>query len=353
MSSSGEQTSSMKRLALLSGLLALVIAPVSAGGSRLASPRQTSIFYYPWYSTPAFDGKYAHWNQNGDVPPLDLATTYYPARGPYSSSDPRVVDAQMSDIASAGIQEVVSSWWGWGSPEDARLPLVMREAASHGLSVAVQIEPYAGRTATSVVADIAHLHALGISRFYIYQPFMIDDPSWSAVLASLRAVQVWAQTVDVERAHADGFAGIYTYDVLQYGPKTFGPLCARAHSLHLLCAPSVGPGFDALRATGDTRIRPRDDGATYDAMWKAAISAAADRVTITSYNEWHEGTQIEPARTRAPRTLAVSSRVTTSPVVASYATYDGAYGFHGRRADRAYLARTAYWTAAYRRGVLP
>ena len=30
-------------------------------------------------------------------------------------------------------------------------------------------------------------------------------------------------------------------------------------------------------------------------MWRAAIAARADRVTITSYNEWHEGTQIEPA----------------------------------------------------------
>ena len=33
-------------------------------------------------------------------------------------------------------------------------------------------------------------------------------------------------------------------------------------------------------------------------MWRAAIRAGADGVTITSYNEWHEGTQIEPARAR-------------------------------------------------------
>ena len=31
-------------------------------------------------------------------------------------------------------------------------------------------------------------------------------------------------------------------------------------------------------------------------MWRGAVRARADLVTITSYNEWHEGTQIEPAR---------------------------------------------------------
>ena len=43
-------------------------------------------------------------------------------------------------------------------------------------------------------------------------------------------------------------------------------------------------------------------------MWKAAIRAGADRVTITSYNEWHEGTQIEPAHDLAPATADERSR---------------------------------------------
>ena len=80
----------------------------------------------------------------------------------------------------------------------------------------------------------------------------------------------------------------------------------------------------------------RRAGKTYDGMWRAAIAADPDRVTITSYNEWHEGTQIEPAR-RHPGTI-----------LGEYANYEGAYGRTAEAAERAYLVRTAYWTKTYR-----
>ena len=343
----------MTRLALVLGLLCLLVpASVLARDRGHAPARDASIFYYPWYGTPKFDGSYVHWNQNGHIPPLDLATSYYPARGPYSSADPKVVAAQMRDIAGAGIKEVVSSWWGWGSIEDQRLPMIVRMATNQGLQVAVQIEPYDGRTAQSVAEDFTHLRQLGVKRFYVYHPFTIDETDWAPVLQAASGLQVLAQTANVSRAQAAHFAGIYTYDVATFGPSTFGSLCARAHKAGLICAPSVGPGYDALRANGDTRLRGRNGGETYDAMWKAAIQAGADRVTITSYNEWHEGTQIEAAMTPVSRHLSTAARPSTTPVTSPYLSYDGAYGLHGKAASTAYLARTAYWTSQYRAGAL-
>ena len=112
-------------------------------------------------------------------------------------------------------------------------------------------------------------------------------------------------------------------------------MCENARQVGLLCAPSVGPGFDARRATGDPRVRERNDGRWYDHMWQAAVRASPDLVTITSYNEWHEGTQIEPAR--ASNGL--------------YACYDGAWGLDGRRAQRAYIDRTTYWVGKLRGGL--
>ena len=65
----------------------------------------------------------------------------------------------------------------------------------------------------------------------------------------------------------------------------------------MIFVPSVGPGY------ADTRIRPwnskntasRREGGYYEAGWRAAISANPRLVSITSFNEWGEGTQVEPA----------------------------------------------------------
>ena len=98
--------------------------------------------------------------------------------------------------------------------------------------------------------------------------------------------------------------------------------------MHLACAPSVGPGYDGRRAGELAASRPRLNGLTYDRLWSCAVAAAPDVVTVTSYNEWGEGTQIEPAQARR-----------------GYASYDGAWGLSGAAAQTAYLTRTAYWAA--------
>lgn len=63
--------------------------------------------------------------------------------------------------------------------------------------------------------------------------------------------------------------------------------------------PSVGPGYD------DAQVRPWNNvnthergkmGNYYAFEWAAAIQAGVSMVSITSFNEWHEGTQIEPAK---------------------------------------------------------
>jgi hypothetical protein len=290
---------------------------------------QVGIFYYPWFATPGTDGRYAHWQQGGNAPPASLSSGFYPARGPYSSADALVVDAQMREIATAGVGTVISSWWGRGSLEDRRLPQVIEAARAHGLDVAAHLEPYGGRTVESTEADIRYLRALGISDFYVWASVSLPDADWAELNGRLEGVRTFANTNLPGKAAAGRFDGVYTYDVLLFGGTLFPRLCAQARRLGLLCAPSVGPGYDARRATGDTRVRSRRAGATYDSMWRGAVRARPDLVTITSYNEWHEGTQIEPARAGRP----------------GYESYQGAWGLSGRAAETAYLDRTARWVS--------
>lgn len=326
------------RRPLLLCLLLVLLAPASARAGGVTA------FYYPWYGTPGPDGAFQHWQQRDSVPPFSIASNFWPARGIYSSSSRAVLDAQMHEIRGAGIATIAVSWWGQGSPEDRRLPGVIRAAQAQRLNVAVHLEPYGGRTVESTAADIAYLHGLGVWTFYLYRPF--DEPAadWAPLNDALAptGVRVLAQTGLVGQAVTGHFAGLYTYDIVTYGGDTFSRICAQAHDAGLLCAPSVGPGYDARQASGDPRVKPRRRGATYDAMWQSAIAAGADAVTITSYNEWHEGTQIEPAATHL-----------------GYESYDGAWGINGALAPAAYLLRTASWTGLWadcrelRRGLGP
>jgi hypothetical protein len=291
-----------------------------------------AVFYYPWYATPSVDGTWQHWDQNGHSPPRDVYSRFYPVGGPYSSSDPAVLERQMTEIAGAGIDEVIVSWWGIGSKEDARLPQVLAAAARHHVEVALHIEPYDGRTAATVALDLVYAAALGIRDVYVYHPRDISAADWAAVRAqSPPGLRVFAGTQLVGFAAAARFDGFYTYDFLNFGADKFARLCAQARAAHILCAPSVGPGYDGLRAGESPGGRGRRHGETYDALWAAALAAAPDVVTITSFNEWGEGTQIEPAETRR-----------------GYPSYEGAWGMGGAAAQFAYLTRTAYWAARAR-----
>jgi glycoprotein endo-alpha-1,2-mannosidase len=333
------------RLLLSSLILALLVPATAQASVRVLLPTtappgvHVSAFYYPWYGTSARDGAYQHWAQRGHTPPNDIASAFYPLRGLYSSSDAVVIGQQMDEIRAAGIDEIAVSWWGQGSPEDIRLPEVAAAAQDHGITVAVHLEPYAGRTVASTVADLVYLRRYGIRTFYVYRPLDLPVADWAAAKADLHAdgSSLFAQTSLVGAAAAAGFDGIYTYDIVVYGGGKFARLCAQAHAVKLLCAPSVGPGYDARRGSGDPVVKQRRNGATYDSMWKMAIQAGADRVTITSYNEWHEGTQIEPAASSLKRRGAYR-----------YYSYEGAWGLHGLAAEDAYLTRTAYWADVFR-----
>jgi glycoprotein endo-alpha-1,2-mannosidase len=316
------------RIAAVTALVALVLVPAAGAARPIAA-----IFYYPWYGNPNMDGGYQMWTQNGHAAPHDLYSAFFPMRGAYSSSDPRLIARQMREIKRAGIDQIVISWWGWGSPTDRRLPSVMQAAQRFGLQVAVHIEPFEGRNAEAVAGDIGHLRELGITDVYVFDAQRIAAQDWAAVRAQIpQGVRVFAQTGSVGFAAAARFDGIYTYDIVTYPGAKFIRLCTQAHKVHLLCAPSVGPGYNAVRADGDRQLKPRRYGATYDAMWTAALRAHPDVVTITSYNEWGEGTQIEPAR-KLP----------------GYVSYDGAWGLHGNAAAVSYLKHTGFWTTRLRK----
>lgn len=319
----------MLRKILVGGIVTAYMAFPS-----LARAGTVAIFYYPWYGTPTRDGAWQHWNQNSHRPPSDVYSQFYPALGPYSSTDPAVVNQQMAEIAIAGVDEVVVSWWGRGSVEDKRLPRVLAAMRRYHLQPAIHLEPYPERSLVTVAQDLAYFASLGIRDVYVYQPRDFAASDWAALRAQApRSLRLFAGTDLVGFAAAGQFEGFYTYDFTNDSGGKFIRLCMQAHAVHLLCAPSVGPGYDALRAGESAAPNSRRNGQTYDNLWAAALAAQPDMVTVTSFNEWGEGTQIEPA---------VAKR--------GYRSYDGAWGLVGPPAQTAYLMRTAYWASRFHSG---
>ena len=308
---------------------------------------EVAIFYYPWYATQQHDGVSRHWEAGGYNPPDTIGSNDYPARGIYSSGDPAVLDAQMAEIAGAGIDEIIASWWGVGSYEDSVLPLVAAAASAHGVRVGLHIEPYGGRSVGSVVNDINRAHQqLGINDFWIYESKFAPSDAWAAAMAQVGGVRVFAQTGDLTSVVNGSFAayardaqfdGVYTYDPVRYGRTQFANACGSARQNRIECAPSVAPGYVAWRAKpSDQRVVSRDAGSRYDNQWADATQIGADIITITSYNEWHEGTEIEPATHHCGSD--------------SYCTsgFDFSYGLTGPAAETAYVNRTRVLSDTFR-----
>ena len=325
-------------------------------------------FYYMWYGNKDTDGHYIHWNhrylphwnkelagkypEGKHTPPGDIGSIFYPELGCYSSGDPVVVERHVQQMRDAGIGVASVSWYPpgrsdeEGTPSDSLLPLLLDLADKHGLKVAIHSEPYKERTPQTFAEDLQYIHrsyskhpALykmprldhdGIARHlplvYVYDSYLSSVRDWAEVLqyegkSSIRgkAYDCIAIGLLVEKSHmsamvAGGFDGFYTYfasDGFSYGSDTshWATLAKYAADKGLVFIPSIGPGYD------DTKVRPwnarttkkREDGGYYKRMFVTALEAGATFISITSFNEWHEGTQIEPAIPMTTKTLQYQS----------------------------------------------
>jgi glycoprotein endo-alpha-1,2-mannosidase len=295
-------------------------------------------FYYNWYGNPEKDGKYYHWAHDvlphwsdttwNHMPPFtggnDIGANFYPKLGCYSSNDTSLIEKHMEMIAKAGIGVVVITWWGKDSYEDKSIPLYLKIADKHGIKITFHIEPFYEtikefRESVCYLIDKYGKYPAFYKQndkpfFYIYDSYKIKAIDWATVLgtkgsSSLRKTKydatfigLWVNKGEEDFFNNGNFDGIYTYfasngftDGSNVDSWTF--LNVWAGFNNKIFIPCVGPGYN------DTRIRPwnskntksRNAGKYYDMMFGAAVNLHPKFIGITSFNEWHEGTQIEPA----------------------------------------------------------
>lgn len=293
-----------------------------------------------------------HWNANEarrwpsgkhDPNQKDIGADFFPKLGPYASVEQNVLQQHVDWAVEAGIGVFVFSWYPPGKadenglPSDPLVPILLEAAHQKGVKICLHIEPYKERDVVAVKAAIeyatkkyashpAYLHMSSprskekLPVFYVYDSYHISPKEWRKLLGprtssdfSIRGTEADAFVLFlmVEAKHAEyarvgGFDGFYTYfaaDGFTYGStiRNWPKLASLAASTQTVFIPSVGPGYVdvSVRPWNAVTTRDRENGNYYERLWKAALKALPAHgqhvVSITSFNEWHEGTQIEPA----------------------------------------------------------
>lgn len=310
------------------------------------------IFYYGWYGNPEVDGKYLHWNHSflphwrpeiakryrkgTHVPPDDIGANFYPSLGAYSSRDIKVIHNHMKQLCYAGIGVLAVSWYPpgkadeQGEPSDSLVPTLLDVALMYDLRVTLHIEPYEGRNDVTLEQDAKyiidkygkhkgfykHKHRDGrlLPLLYVYDSYHTPAKEWAKLLQPNGPHTIRKTKYDcvfialvVEPRHKDaisigGFDGLYTYfatDGFSYGSswRVWPKLASFARQTNTTFIPSVGPGYidTNIRPWNSENTRLRERGAYYRKSWNNALSVKPEIISITSFNEWHEGTQIEKA----------------------------------------------------------
>ncbi|MGH7268425.1 MAG: endo-1,3-alpha-glucanase family glycosylhydrolase [Candidatus Rokuibacteriota bacterium] len=311
-------------------------------------PPLVLAFHYPWYGTPSGPtGRWRHWNHAriaareerilGFHDPrraagperLDVGATHYPLNGPYDSLDPAVIREQIRDAQAGGIDGFVVSWWGRESEEAQTFAALLSGARGTGFRLApyYEVGELWPRGGPGVAADLealldrhreepALLRVGGDPVVFIYAAHRLRPPAWEYVLRRLHAGDRRAFLIaDAARpAWLSRFDALHVYSpmpLLTRGRDPDGEYRARAAAAGAAgrpFMPAVAPGYDdrTIRVPGD--VVPRANGATYDAMWAAALAVDPAWVLIASWNEWHEGTEIEPSREHGARYVEATRR---------------------------------------------
>ena len=277
--------------------------PPRAEGERLVL-----AFYYNWFDENT-------WTPS-KVP--DFPTQ------PYVSRDRAAMARHIDQAKSAGIDALVVNWWGpqGDNQTETNLRIMLDEAAARGFRIAVDVDlnsPYL-RSAGAIQAAMstllnshaqhgAYLKVDGKPVVFFYnQDARLSTGGWSAIRSAVDPGRnsLWIQEGTNVSPLAE-FDGHHLYSVtwanrtdMSYTANKFARLVrAKAAALGApkVYVATVMPGYDDRKTgRGNAFAVGREDGAYYARSWQAAIGSAPDWVVITSFNEWPEGTYIEPSQ---------------------------------------------------------
>ncbi len=352
-----------------------------------------AAYYYPWY-----DAERLQWSKGYARARLDIPQR--PALGEYDSRDPNVIAAHYRWAQRYGVDVFLASWWGPRGYDDVTIRgHLLRSPARGRTRIAIQYETGARMPSSAdhrlhlgagqvrtMVSDFDYL-----ARTYFRHPgyYRIDGRPVVVLYGSKIYRGRMQEAIRSIRAHVRSRYGLRLFLIGDEVDWDIGPSHARIglfdaitpYTLYSRTQPEGWPsetGFlDAvdrvqrqfrrvarikrvgfvpgvLPAFNDRGVRPEEShyvlphevyawqGGTYSLFTRfleqsgELVDPKLRLITITSWNEWHEDTQIEP----------------TAPATASGGAGDvtGGYTFHAY--EFGLLERVAAFKARWEREAL-
>jgi hypothetical protein len=180
-----------------------------------------------------------------------------------------------------------------------------------GQTVTVRVESYAGGVVEwcSEWAAIDYLYVTD-SKGNILNNGPYFDNEWQTVVDRLHTrgydplfIMDFGDYMHKLRDFADHFLnftdGLHTYAPINLPWSevlaVYDEAATAAHERDKIFSATVMPGYDDTEIRSPGTIVDRQNGTYYTSFWHTAAAAFPDSYVITSFNEWHEGSEIEPS----------------------------------------------------------
>jgi len=311
------KTLSLILMLFLFGLGARYPFSVSAQESPLVL-----AFYYAWFDQNT-------WTSGQSV---DLPAT------PYNSADRATIERHVAQAQSAGIDALVQSWYGpqiENNQTETNFRTLLDVAQAKGFKAAVDFEttgPFFGdiEAVTTALTTLLSTHAQHpaylryqgkpVIFFFRQERFSVDE--WAAIRNQVdpNHDSYWiAEGVDI--AYQAVFDGHHLYSIAwadspaaelaKWGDRVRN--YEAENQVDRLWVATAMPGYDDTRLPRDNAFSvPRRNGDYYRETWQGALASQPDMLVITSFNEWLEGTHLEPSASYGNLYLDITRELVTA-----------------------------------------
>jgi len=299
--------------------------------------KKVYVHYMPWFQSKDYDGYWGqHWtmsNQDPDIEDEDgvkqIASYYYPLIGPYSSADPNLQIYHFLLMKLSGVDGVIFDWYGSNDIYDYGLIKDNIESSIKiledlGLKFSVMYEDRAAFQSVSESSDIIdaaqkdllyinnnyftsqyYMKHNGNNLLFVFGPnYITDSESWNQIFEILplgnrpEFLTLWNASVLVGENATGEFLWVdkehlVSHDHFYYG-KDIG--------YNEIIVGSSYPGFKSFYTEGgwsdgvNDWVIDTDNGYTFSETLNYTHHEISDFIQIITWNDFGEGTMIEPTQ---------------------------------------------------------